>query len=408
MPLRDINNTFLFGHSGEIMEFMETEEQSMIREMVRSFAEEVLAPTCLDRDRNAAPPLDEWQKFCEYGLQGITIPEKYGGSPVDDISESIIIEELARVDPSFAVMYCVHVGLCAKTIEIHGNEEQKEKYLTRLAGNEIGAYSLSEAGAGTDAAAMVCKAKMTDDGKHFIINGEKMWVTNGKSADIYVLFAKDVDHPDFGVKKHGGTTAFIVDSSMEGFSVGKKEEKLGIRSSDTCVLLLENCKVPIENVLKGVGEGFPIAMNALDNSRIGIAAQALGIAQGAFESALNYSHERQAFGKPIAHHQSIGNYLADMATQIEAARMMVYKASWAKQRHYENGGHRHTKEASMAKLFAGDTAMWVSERAVQVLGGYGYTTDFPVERFFRDAKITQIYEGTQEVQRIVINRAIKP
>jgi alkylation response protein AidB-like acyl-CoA dehydrogenase len=195
---------------------------------------------------------------------------------------------------------------------------------------------------------------------------------------------------------------------MEGFSVGKKEEKLGIRSSDTCVLLLENCKVPIENVLKGVGEGFPIAMNALDNSRIGIAAQALGIAQGAFESALNYSHERQAFGKPIAHHQSIGNYLADMATQIEAARMMVYKASWAKERHYENGGHRHTKEASMAKLFAGDTAMWVSERAVQVLGGYGYTTDFPVERFFRDAKITQIYEGTQEVQRIVINRAIKP
>ena len=255
---------------------------------------------------------------------------------------------------------------------------------------------------------MVCKAKKSDDGKHYVINGEKMWVTNGKSADIYVLFAKDVDHPDFGVKKHGGTTAFIVDSSMEGFSVGKKEEKLGIRSSDTCVLLLEDCKVPIENVLKGVGDGFPIAMNALDNSRIGIAAQALGIAQGAFESALNYSHERQAFGKPIAHHQSIGNYLADMATQIEAARMMVYKSAWAKQRHYEDGGQRHTKEASMAKLFAGDTAMWVSERAVQILGGYGYTTDFPVERFFRDAKITQIYEGTQEVQRIVINRAIKP
>ena len=168
---------------------METEEQSMIREMVRSFAEEVLAPTCLERDRAAKPPLDEWQKFCEYGLQGIAIPEKYGGSPVDDISESIIIEELARVDPSFAVMYCVHVGLCAKTIEIHGNEEQKQKYLTRLAGNEIGAYSLSEAGAGTDAAAMVCKAKKSDDGKYFILNGEKMWVTNGKSADIYVLFA---------------------------------------------------------------------------------------------------------------------------------------------------------------------------------------------------------------------------
>ena len=242
------------------MEFMETEEQSMIREMVRGFAEEVLAPTCLERDRNALPPLDEWKKFCEYGLQGITIPEKYGGMPVDDISEAIIIEELARVDPSFAVMYCVHVGLCAKTIALHGNEKQKEEYLTRLTGEEIGAYSLSEAGAGTDAAAMVCKAKLSDDGKNFIINGEKMWVTNGQSADIYVLFAKDVDHPDYGVKKHGGTTAFIIDSSMEGFTVGKKEEKLGIRSSDTCVLLLENCKVPVENVLKNVGEGFPLSL----------------------------------------------------------------------------------------------------------------------------------------------------
>jgi len=388
------------------MDFEETEEQSMIREMVRGFAEEVLSPTCLARDRAASPPLEEWKAFCEYGLQGITIPEEFGGNPVDDISEAIIVEELARVDPSFSVMFCVHVGLCSKTIALHGNEGQKERYLTRLAKGEIGAYSLSEAGAGTDAAAMGCRAKLSEDGKHYILNGEKMWVTNGKSASIYVLFAKDVDHPDYGVKKHGGTTAFIVDSNMEGFSVGKKEEKLGIRSSDTCVLLLDDCKVPIENVIKGSGNGFPIAMNALDNSRIGIAAQALGIAQGAFESALNYSHERQAFGKPIAHHQSIGNYLADMATQIEAARMMVYKAAWAKQRHYENGGQRHTKEASMAKLFAGDTAMWVSERAVQILGGYGYTTDFPVERFFRDAKITQIYEGTSEIQRIVISRSI--
>ena len=380
----------------------------MIREMVRGFAEEVLSPTCLARDRAASPPLEEWKAFCEYGLQGITIPEEFGGNPVDDISEAIIVEELARVDPSFSVMFCVHVGLCSKTIALHGNEGQKERYLTRLAKGEIGAYSLSEAGAGTDAAAMVCKAKLSKDGKHYILNGEKMWVTNGKSASIYVLFAKDVDHPDYGVKKHGGTTAFIVDSNMEGFSVGKKEEKLGIRSSDTCVLLLDDCKVPIENVIKGSGNGFPIAMNALDNSRIGIAAQALGIAQGAYEAALNYAHERQAFGKPIAHHQSIGNYLADMATQTEAARMMVYKAAWSKQRHYEEGTARHTKEASMAKLFAGDTAMWVAERAVQVLGGYGYTTDFPVERFFRDAKITQIYEGTQEVQRIVINRSIQP
>ena len=391
------------------MDFSENEEQSMIREMVRDFAESELAPTCLERDREQRAPLKEWSTFCEQsGLQGITIPEEYGGSPVDDISEAIIVEELARVDPSFSVMFCVHVGLCSKTIALHGNEEQKQNYLSRLAGSEIGAYSLSEAGAGTDAAALGCKAKLSDDGKHYILNGEKMWVTNGASADIYVLFAKDVAHPEYGQKKHGGTTAFIVERGFEGFSVGKKEDKLGIRSSDTCSLLLEDCKVPVENVLKSPGEGFPIAMNALDNSRIGIAAQALGISQGAYEAALNYAHERVSFGKPIAHHQSVGNYLADMATRTEAARIMVYKAAWAKQRHYEDGGPRHTKEASMAKLFAGDTAMWVSERAVQILGGYGYTTDFPVERFFRDAKITQIYEGTQEVQRIVINRSIAP
>ena len=389
------------------MNYAETDEQQMIRELVRDFAETVLAPSAEHRDANQLPPIEEWQQFLEYGLQGVTIPEQYGGSPVDDISESIIVEELSRVDPSFGVMFCVHVGLCAKTIALHGNEEQKSRYLPRLAAGEVGAYSLSEAGAGTDAAAMICKAKLSDDGKYFLLNGEKMWVTNGVQAEIIVLFAKDVDHPDYGAKRHGGTTAFIVESSFEGFSVGKKEDKLGIRSSDTCTLILNNCKVPVENVIKGVGNGFPIAMNALDNSRIGIAAQALGIAQGAYESALNYSHEREAFGKPIAHHQMIMSYLADMATRIEAARQLVYRASWSKQEHYENDGPRHTQEASMAKLYAGDTAMWVSERAIQVLGGYGYTKEFPVERFFRDAKITQIYEGTQEVQRIVISRTLK-
>ena len=388
------------------MDYAETDEQQMIRELVRDFAESVLAPTVEHRDQNQIPPAAEWQEFLDFGLQGVTIPEQYGGSPVDDISESIIVEELARVDPSFAVMYCVHVGLCAKTIALHGSEAQKEQYLTRLAAGDVGAYSLSEAGAGTDAAAMICKAKLSDDGKHFLLNGEKMWVTNGAQAQILVLFAKDVDHPDYGVKKHGGSTAFIVDSSFEGFSVGKKEDKLGIRSSDTCTLILEDCKVPVENVLKGVGKGFPIAMNALDNSRIGIAAQALGIAQGAYEAALQYAHEREAFGKPIAYHQMIMAYLADMATRIDAARLLVYRASWVKQQHYEHNGPRHSKEASMAKLYAGDTAMWVSERAIQVLGGYGYTKEFPVERFFRDAKITQIYEGTSEIQRIVISRGL--
>lgn len=388
------------------MDFNETDEQSMIRQLVRDFAEQVLSPTASQRDRDQRPPIDEWRAFCELGLQSMTIPEEYGGNPIDDISEAIVVEELARVDASFSVMFCVHVGLCAATIAIHGNEEQKAKYLPKLAAGEIGAYSLSEAGSGTDAAAMTCTAKLNAEGTHYVLNGEKMWVTNGSSAGIYVLFAKDVNHPEFGKRGHGGTTAFIIEKGFPGFSVGKKEDKLGIRSSDTCSLVLKDCMVPVENVLKAPGEGFPIAMNALDNSRIGIAAQALGIAQGAYETALNYAQQRTTFGKPISRHQAIGNYLADMATKISAARLVVYKASWAKQNHYHSGGPRHTTEASMAKLLAGDTAMWVAERAVQVLGGYGYTTDFPAERFFRDAKITQIYEGTQEVQRIVINRAI--
>ena len=388
------------------MNFEETEEQAMIREMVRDFAEEVLSPTVNVRDANQSPPREEWKKFIDSGLHSITIPEEFGGNPVDHISESIIIEELARVDPSFSVMYCVHVGLCSMTIALHGNQFQKEKYLPQLATDKVGAYSLSEAGSGTDAASMSCSAKLNEEGTHYILNGEKMWVTNGSQADIIVLFAKDVDHPDFGNKKHGGTTAFIIEKEFEGFSVGKKEDKLGIRSSDTVTLVLDNCKVPIENVLKKSGEGFPIAMNALDNSRIGIAAQALGISQGAYEASLKFANERETFGKPILYHQTIGNYLAEMATRIDASRMMVYRASWAKEKHYDEGGKRHSKEASMAKLYAGDTAMWVAERAVQIHGGYGYVTEFPVERFFRDAKITQIYEGTQEVQRIVIAREI--
>ncbi|MDP6742345.1 MAG: acyl-CoA dehydrogenase family protein [Candidatus Thalassarchaeaceae archaeon] len=390
------------------MDFRETDEQTMIRDMVRDFAESVLPPTIEERDKHQIPPTEEWKRFCdETGLQGITISEDYGGMPVDDVSEAIIIEELARVDPSFSVFYAVHVGLCSKTITLHGTDEQKEQYLTQLSADKVGAYSLSEAEAGTDAAALSCKAKLSDDGSHYILNGMKMWVTNGASADIYVLFAKVVDHPDYGSKKHGGTTAFIVEKTFEGFTVGKKEDKLGIRSSDTCTLILENCKVPVDNVLGDVGKGFSIAMNALDNSRIGIAAQALGIAQGAYEAALKYSQERETFGKPLAAHQMITSYLADMATRVEASRLLVYRAARAKQLHYEEGAPRHTNEASMAKLFAGDTAMWVAERAVQIHGGYGYVTEFPVERFFRDAKITQIYEGTQEVQRLVIARNLK-
>ena len=387
------------------MDFAETEDQKMIRDMVRDFAETVAGPTCNQRDKEQKPPIDEFKQFAELGVAGMTIPVEYGGQKLDDISEAIVVEELSRVDPSLGVMVAVHVGLCSMTLVLNGNEEQKKKYLPKLAtGDYLGAYSLSEAGSGTDAAAMVARA--SDDGDFFTLNGEKMWVTNGTTADLFVLFAKVTDHPDYGKKKHGGVTCFIIEKGFEGLKIGKKEDKLGIRSSDTCTLILDNCKVPKENVLGDVGEGFAIAMNALDNSRIGIAAQGLGIAQGAYEAALKYSKERETFGKPIAAHQSISNYLADMALRIDAARLQVYKAAWAKQQHYENGADRHTLEASFAKLNAGDTAMWVSEKAVQVLGGYGYTTEFPVERFFRDAKITQIYEGTQEVQRLVIAREI--
>jgi alkylation response protein AidB-like acyl-CoA dehydrogenase len=387
------------------MDFAETEEQQMIRDMVRDFAENVAAPTAGERDRAQQPPVAEFREFAALGFAGMTIPEAYGGQKLDDISEAIVVEELSRVDPSLGVMVAVHVGLCSLTIVLHGSEAQKEKYLPQLASGEtLGAYSLSEAGSGTDAAAM--SAKATDDGDCYVLNGEKMWVTNGSCADLFVLFAKVNDHPDYGKKKHGGVTAFIIEKGLDGFAVGKKEDKLGIRSSDTTTLLLDNCRVPKKNVLGEVGNGFHIAMNALDNSRIGIAAQALGIAQGAYETALKYALERETFGKPIAQHQTIGNYLAEMATRTEAARLMVYRAAWAKQQHYEQGALRHTLEASMAKLTAGDTAMWVADHAVQVLGGYGYTTDFPVERFFRDAKITQIYEGTQEIQRVVIARAL--
>ena len=387
------------------MDFSETEDQVMIRDMVRDFAETVASPTCHQRDKEQKPPIDEFKQFAELGVAGMTIPEVYGGQKLDDISEAIVIEELSRVDPSLGVMVAVHVGLCSMTITLNGNEKQKNKYLPKLASGEyLGAYSLSEAGSGTDAAAMVAKA--SEDGDFYTLNGEKMWVTNGTTADLFVLFAKVTDHPDYGEKKHGGVTCFIIEKGFEGFKIGKKEDKLGIRSSDTCTLILDNCKVPKENVLGEVGKGFAIAMNALDNSRIGIAAQGLGIAQGAYEAALKYSKERETFGKPIAAHQTIGNYLADMALMIDAARLQVYKAAWSKMKHYEDGGDRHTLEASFAKLNAGDTAMWVSEKAVQILGGYGYTTEFPVERFFRDAKITQIYEGTQEVQRLVIAREI--
>jgi alkylation response protein AidB-like acyl-CoA dehydrogenase len=380
------------------MNFGHTAEQQLVRETVREFAETVLAPGAMQRDKQKAFARAEWEKFSKLGFPGMTIGEKYGGSPLDSISESIVIEELSRVDASFGVLMAVHCGLFSKTLMYWGNEDQKQEWGPSIANGEaIGAYSLSEAGSGSDATAMQCMATL--EGDNWVLNGTKLWVTNGAVAGIYIIFARS--HPDAEGKSQT-CTAFLVPRTTQGLSVSKTEDKLGIRASDTAEIVLKDCRVPRSAVLGGEGNGLKVAFNALDVSRIGIASQAIGIAQGAFDCALQYAKERLAFGVPIIEHQSIGNYLADMATRIDAARFLVYRAAWMNQQ-----GMVHTKESSMAKLCAGDTAVWVADRAVQILGGYGYTTDFPAERFMRDAKITQIYEGTQEMQRVVIARALQ-
>lgn len=379
------------------MQFDWSDEQKMVRAAVRKFAEERLQPSANERDRDERPAVDEAKEFAELGFLGMTIPEEYDGVPLDDIAEAIVIEELSRVDASFGVLVSVHTSLCATVLVAHCTEEQKKKYLPRLATGELlAAYSLSEAGAGSDPGAMTCKAEKKGD--KYILNGEKMWVTNGSIADVFILMAKT--DPD--AKGAKGVSAFLIEKDCPGFSVGKKEEKLGIRSSDTVSLVLENCEVPVENLIGEEGKGMMIAFEALDKSRIGVAAQAVGIAQGAIDAAIQFAKERETFGKPIILHQTIGNYLADMATRTEAARMLTYKAAWMK-----GEKMRHTLESAQAKLYAGDTAVWVADRAVQILGGYGYTRDFPVERYYRDAKITQIYEGTNEIQRLVIARGLQ-
>jgi alkylation response protein AidB-like acyl-CoA dehydrogenase len=380
------------------MEFGLNEEQQMIRDTVREFAEAELAPDALERDQNKEFARRAWDKFAELGFTGMTIEEEYDGAPVDSVSEAIVIEELSRVDASFGVCIAVHSGLTGSTVTNWATPEQKEIVARKMATGEwLAAYSLSEAGAGSDATALTCKAAL--DGDEWVLNGTKLWVTNGANAGVYIIFARS--HPD-AEKKSKTLSAFIVPRDTPGLTVSKVEDKLGIRSSDTAEIVLENVRVPRNMVLGGEGNGMKVAFNALDISRIGIAAQALGIAQGALDFAVQYAQERETFGKPIIRHQAIGNYLADMATRVEAARLLVYKAAWMKEE-----GLVHSKESSMAKLYAGDAAVWVADHAVQVLGGYGYTKDFPVERYYRDAKITQIYEGTNEIQRLVIARALE-
>ncbi|WP_338450251.1 acyl-CoA dehydrogenase [Niallia oryzisoli] len=377
------------------MNFTLSEEHEMIRKMVRDFAQNEVAPTAAERDEEERFDRDIIDKMAELGLMGIPWPEEYGGIGSDYLAYCIAVEELARVCASTAVTLSAHTSLAGWPLYKFGTESQKQKYLKPMAlGEKIGAYGLTEPGSGSDAGAMKTTAKL--EGDHYVLNGSKIFITNGGIADIYVVFA--LTDP---AAKQKGTTAFIVEKEAPGFSIGKKEKKLGIRSSPTTEIIFQDCQIPKENVLGKVGEGFKIAMMTLDGGRNGIAAQAVGIAQGALDAAVAYAKQRHQFGKPIAAQQGISFKLADMATSIEAARLLTYQAAWR-----ESEGLTYGKESAMSKLFAGDTAMKVTTEAVQVFGGYGYTKDYPVERFMRDAKITQIYEGTQEIQRLVISRML--
>ncbi|MFE0507165.1 acyl-CoA dehydrogenase [Peribacillus butanolivorans] len=377
------------------MQFKLTEEHEMIRKMVRDFAKNEVAPSAAERDEEERFDREIFDKMAELGLTGIPWPEEYGGIGSDYLAYCIAIEELSRVCASTGVTLSAHTSLAGWPIYKFGSEEQKQKYLRPMAqGEKIGAYGLTEPSSGSDAGGMRTTAKLVGD--EYIINGSKIFITNGGIADTYVVFA--LTDPE---SKQKGTSAFIIEKDFPGFSVGKKEKKLGIRSSPTTEIIFDECRVPKENLLGKEGEGFKIAMMTLDGGRNGIAAQAVGIAQGALDAAVDYAKERVQFGKPISAQQGIGFKLADMATGVEASRLLTYQAAWL-----ESEGLPYGKESAMSKLFAGDTAMKVTTEAVQVFGGYGYTKDYPVERYMRDAKITQIYEGTQEIQKLVISRMI--
>ncbi len=375
------------------MNFVLTEEQEMTRKMVRDFAEKELKQGAEERDDKEQFSREIFDKMGQLGLTGIPWPEEYGGGGCDFISYVIAVEELSRVDASSGTTLSAHTSLAGWPIFKYGNEEQKKKYLEPMAlGEKLGAYALTEPTAGTDAANQKTTAKL--EGDDYLLNGNKIFITNGAEAEIYIVFAVTDKE-----KKTKGISAFIVEKGAAGFSFGKKERKMGLRSSPTLELVFENCRVPIENLLGAEGEGFKIAMSTLDGGRNGIAAQAVGIAQGAMEEAINYAKNREQFGQPIANFQAISFMLADMGTKIEAARLLTYQAAYL-----ESAGLPYSQASAMAKLFAAETAMEVTTNAVQVFGGYGYTRDYPVERFMRDAKITQLYEGTSEVQRLVISR----
>jgi alkylation response protein AidB-like acyl-CoA dehydrogenase len=382
------------GYGGKTMNFNLTEDHNMMRDMVRQFAEGVVAPGLEERDEEERFPVELWKQAAELGLAGVTFPEEYNGVGADYISYAITVEELSRVDPSFGVTISAHSSLGSNPINMFGTPEQKEKYLSKLStGEYMGAFGLTESNAGTDASGTKTTAVKNADGD-YLVNGSKVFITNGYYADIYVITAQ-MDKE----KGNKGIAAFILEKGTPGFSFGKKEKKMGIRSSATYELVFEDCIIPKENLLGEEGQGFKIAMQTLDYGRIGIASQALGIAQGAFEAAVKYSKERIQFGKPISAFQVTQFKLADMAMKIEAARLLVYKAAFIASEHKIPV----SLSAAMAKCTASEVAMEVAREAVQIFGGYGYTREYPVERFLRDAKITEIYEGTSEVQRMVVS-----
>ena len=377
------------------MHFQLSEEQLMIQQAARDFAQTELKPGVIERDEHQKFPAEQIKKLGELGFMGMMVNPKYNGSGMDAISYALVMEELSKVDASASVVVSVNNSLVCYGLEQYGSEEQKQKYLKPLAtGEKIGAFCLSEPEAGSDATSQHTTA--IDMGDHYLLNGTKNWITNGNSASTYLIIAQtDV------AKGHKGINALIIEKGMPGFTVGLKENKLGIRGSDTHSLMFTDVKVPKENRIGEDGFGFKFAMKTLEGGRIGIAAQALGIASGAYELAMQYAKERKTFGKPIAEHQAIAFKLADMATEIEAARLMVLKAAWLKDK-----GLPYAQASSMAKLFASDVAMRVTVEAVQVHGGYGFVKEYHVERLMRDAKITQIYEGTSEIQKVVISREI--
>lgn len=375
-----------------------TNEHKMLRDAARDFAQKEIAPIAAEFDESGEFPHQTIKKMGELGFMGIEVPEQYGGSGMDALAYVLALEEICKVDASHGVIMSVNNSLYCHGILKFGTEEQKQKFVSPIAsGKAIGAYSLTEPQSGSDAGTM--KSRAIRDGDFYVLNGRKSWVTSGPVADYFVVFM--MTDPE---KKQKGVTAFLVDGKTPGLVRGKKEPKLGIRASATSELIFENCRIPVENRLGEEGEGFKIAMTVLDAGRIGIATQALGIAEAAYEAARQYAGQREAFGQPIGAFQGTGFKLADMKTRIEASRLLIYNAALAKDKSKAGSG-RYSMETSMAKLFASETAMFVTHQSVQIHGGMGYSKELPVERYFRDAKITEIYEGTSEIQRLVISRS---